>query len=309
MEIKYIDYREKWQSERDKYDKLGLETKNYISALLKSYGITAKTTYRVKDTDSLIKKIARKSSSYESIHDKVGVRIIAYFHKQMKMIDEILTNNCENYIAKREDMSIKQKENEFGYQSIHYDFCKIDNGLELFCEVQLRTICQDNWSELSHELAYKSEINLPKNIIREINSLSALFEVADNQFQLIQDLIEELPDANPIKLLNYLEKIYYTHIGSFYDKELSNIFLSNIDSLYEDNNPRLLIESFYNKNKDIILEKVEEYKDNLYFTQPEIIIILERMENQKYKLASYWENIYPIDDLEIIANAWGTSIN
>lgn len=308
MDIKYIEYRSKWMSEKSIYEDLGVEIKELITQLLKTNGIQAKITYRLKDNDSLIKKIARKSSTYNSIHDKVGVRIIAYFKKQMETIDNLLVENLNYLIKKRENMIDNQKENEFGYQSIHYDFCKIVDGMECFCEVQLRTICQDNWSELSHELAYKTEIDLPKNIIREMNALSALFELADNQFQLIQNLISDLPDTNPVKILNYLEKFFYTYLGSHYDKELSLYFLKHIENLYENTNPLLTLDEFINSYRENIEKIVQEYSNNLFFTQPEIIIILEQLQNKKYKFISYWNTLYPIEELEEIANAWGTSI-
>ena len=299
--------RERWQSEQALYQELGMEVSNAISLMLKEKGIFAKVTYRVKETDSLIKKISRKGTDYEAIHDKVGVRIIAYFKEQLRTIDALIGETFQSEIKKREDMSEKLGDEVFGYQAIHYDFCKIINDGEYFCEIQLRTTCQDNWSELSHALAYKTEINIPVHIRREINALSAVFELADNQFQLIQTLIDNLPDTNPVRVLNYLEKFFYSKIGDTYDKELSGYFLKGIDTLYGDS-PIQLLQDFLENNEEKVLRVIENNKENFFFTQPEIILIMERLQNSKYAFKEYWESLYPPGELEAIANAWGTSL-
>ena len=47
-------------------------------------------------------------------------------------------------------------------------------------EVQIRTIIQDAWSVLDHKIKYKKSI--PLNMKRRINTLAALFELADREF-------------------------------------------------------------------------------------------------------------------------------
>lgn len=302
-----ISARERWQIEQPLYEEIGIDVRETLASMLKSHGISAKVTHRVKETDSLIKKIARKKASYEAIHDKVGVRIVVYFKKQLDIIDTLICQLFGLEVTKKEDMSEKLGEAVFGYQAIHYDICKLRNGMEHFCEIQLRTTCQDNWSELSHALSYKTEISIPLHIRREINALSAVFELADNQFQLIQTLIAELPDTNPIRVLNFLEVFFYSKIGDIYDQELSGYFLKGIDAIYDDS-PIRAIQNFLDDNEEKITTVVGKYQDNFFFSQPEIILIMERLQNNKYALMDYWNTLYPMDELEVIANAWGTSI-
>jgi len=306
--FQFEDVRATWLNEQEQYRDIGQKINDDILVLLKNNGVSAKVSFRVKETDSLIKKIARKGSSYDAIHDKVGVRVITYFKEQLFDIDELFVRSLGFEIVKREDMSEKLGENVFGYQSIHYDLKIKENGQERFCELQLRTICQDNWSELSHALAYKTEIAIPQHIKRELNALSAVFELADNQFQLIQSMIEKLPDTNPIRVLNHVEKYFYTYLGDFYDKEMTSYFLKGIAFLYGSENPILLIEQFAKTYHESILSKVYENHENIFISQPEILVIFERLQNSKYSLINYWDDIYPHDELESIANIWGTSI-
>ena len=54
----------------------------------------------------------------------------------------------------------------------------------------MRTIVQNAWSELDHKIAYKHRI--PQPLRRRINTLAALFELADQEFVAIKTETERL---------------------------------------------------------------------------------------------------------------------
>ena len=55
-----------------------------------------------------------------------------------------------------------------------------------FCfELQIRTIVQDSWSALDHKIKYKK--SNPDELKRRINTLAALFELADREFRQVRD--------------------------------------------------------------------------------------------------------------------------
>ncbi|TLX70763.1 hypothetical protein E9993_21840 [Labilibacter sediminis] len=62
-----------------------------------------------------------------------------------------------------------------------------DNYYKLQFELQIRTIIQDAWSVLDHKIKYKKSI--PHSLKRRINRLSALFEIADDEFLHIKEEI------------------------------------------------------------------------------------------------------------------------
>ena len=50
---------------------------------------------------------------------------------------------------------------------------------------------QHAWAEIEHDLGYKSEIAIPKDIRRSFSRLAGLLEVADKEFQEIRDFLTE----------------------------------------------------------------------------------------------------------------------
>jgi len=59
------------------------------------------------------------------------------------------------------------------------------NIIQYQFELQIRTIVQDSWSVLDHKIKYKKSI--PERLKRRINTLAALFELADREFKEIRD--------------------------------------------------------------------------------------------------------------------------
>lgn len=96
------------------------------------------------------------------------------------------------------------EEERFGYQSIHYlvrvkaeraHLAEYDRFAKTVTEVQVRTILQDAWAEIEHDIQYKSSIAIPLEIRRRFMALAGLLEIADREFQAIQDEDRELTDS------------------------------------------------------------------------------------------------------------------
>ena len=88
------------------------------------------------------------------------------------------------------------QEERFGYQSEHYLVKLKNNRTELpeyslhrglIAEIQVRTILQHAWAEIEHDIQYKSSITIPNTIRRRFMALAGVLEIADREFQAIQD--------------------------------------------------------------------------------------------------------------------------
>ena len=193
---------------------------NIIDILHAEIKLNSQPTYksRVKSFNSYYKKILRlkpeetkDSDSLVLLTDMMGIRMICAFLEDMQLGLEQIKKIFE--IKEIEVKGAEKKFSEFGYESIHVlikipESCKpkielFDNlpplGENLVCEIQIRTILQDAWAEVEHELIYKTEFN-PFDIPlrRKLASLNAMLSLADITFQEIRDyqnrLQKELED-------------------------------------------------------------------------------------------------------------------
>lgn len=88
------------------------------------------------------------------------------------------------------------QEERFGYQSIHY-LVQLTAGRarlpeysafsDAIAEIQVRTILQHAWAEIEHDIQYKSVSVIPQETHRRFTSLAGLLEIADREFQAIQE--------------------------------------------------------------------------------------------------------------------------
>ncbi|ANZ37849.1 hypothetical protein BBK82_19055 [Lentzea guizhouensis] len=159
---------------------------------------------RVKTLDSFDEKIRRKSGKYDNpltdMTDLVGLRIIAHYLEDVDRIVELLGGEFE---VREEHSMNKQDElapDQFGYTSNHL-VVRIGSRSErpewakyagISVEFQVRTMSQHAWAAMHHKLGYKREADVPIPLQRKLFRLSALFEMADEQFSTIKDEIDKL---------------------------------------------------------------------------------------------------------------------
>jgi len=160
-------------------------------------------TYRAKDPESFQRKASLPSpdnptlpkyrSPLEEIVDQAGVRITTYFLSTVDAVSEIVAEQFEvlERVAKA-----SSEPDRLGYQSIHYLIKYSDMRTSLpeyrrfagmVAEVQVRTILQHAWAEIEHDIQYKAVATLPTRVRRRFAALAGLIEIADREFQAIED--------------------------------------------------------------------------------------------------------------------------
>lgn len=191
MELKAI--RNEYSKREHQYEQLKDEVLNILEKELKRHHIRLHLLEgRVKKIDSFIAKAKRISIDYpfDEIDDICGTRVICLFRSDIESIEKII---CENFKIIYIDNKITTKPiQEFGYFSTHcvgmlpkqisgqrYD--KIKN---LRFEIQIRTIAMHAWATISHYIDYKSHYSTPAHLRKDFIALSALFHVADTNFEL-----------------------------------------------------------------------------------------------------------------------------
>jgi ppGpp synthetase/RelA/SpoT-type nucleotidyltranferase len=164
-----------------------------VTEVLKSNSIKVHiVSSRVKSLQSLTEKAKRKESEnpFESIHDLVGIRIICLFRSDIIRVGEALRALFE--IEEEDDKVHGLQTSSFDYMSVHF-LAKLGKQFSgprysgitdnLF-EIQVRTLAMDAWASISHYIDYKTDVDVPESLRRDLFALNALFYLADSHFEL-----------------------------------------------------------------------------------------------------------------------------
>jgi len=180
---------------------------------------------RVKSFPSFYKKLLRikppclGNQEMPVLTDLIGIRIICPFLEDLSIVEKQLVKKFE--IVEIERKGADRTFSEFGYESVHILLGipeDIKNQVEtenpgltvpngLVCEIQVRTILQDAWAEVEHELVYKQEFSpfdLP--LRRKLASTNASLSLADIIFQEIRDYQNKLNRELAFRRTNFYEQ-------------------------------------------------------------------------------------------------------
>jgi len=167
-----------------------------VRNLLEKNGLTPTIKQRVKGFGAYHEKLqrsARKRQGPPAISDFFGLRIICPFLEDVTLIEALLRE--EFVVVETERKAAEHSFREFGYDSVHL-LIRCDEGgstpllphTRRVAEIQLRTILQDAWAEVEHELVYKSSLAWPnESIRRKLAALNATLTLSDLTFQEIRD--------------------------------------------------------------------------------------------------------------------------
>ena len=196
------------------YDSLKEEVEYILSTAIESSGIPIHDlSGRTKELDSLIKKANRKEiRDIFEIKDICGIRVICLFRSDINRIENIIEKKF-NVIDKDDKLTTKPTE-EFGYASVHcicklQDTCsgpRYDDIKDIPFEIQIRTIAMHSWASISHYLDYKSTSAVPSHLRKDFIALSALFHLADSNFEMFFQSSKTSQEAESRKTLEQLEK-------------------------------------------------------------------------------------------------------
>ena len=131
-------------------------------------------------SDSIIEKAYRKhipftiESLSENIRDIAGVRVICNFPEDVYKIRNGLLIQDDIELVEEKDYIKKPKDN--GYRSLHLIVKTpifLSSGKKMMTvEIQIRTIAENFWASLEHQLRYKKNIDEKTSISLELKLLA-----------------------------------------------------------------------------------------------------------------------------------------
>jgi putative GTP pyrophosphokinase len=133
---------------------------------------------------------------YEDIEDKVGVRVVVLFADDIGVVERVVESNANWTWTKARDYEeeLLLRPYEFDYQSMHYivrakaglrwDTAPIAEGIP--CELQIRTLLQHAYSELTHDTIYKPSVAADPSVKRAAAKSMALIEATGDYFTQVK---------------------------------------------------------------------------------------------------------------------------
>ncbi|WP_298384509.1 RelA/SpoT domain-containing protein [Ferrimicrobium sp.] len=311
--------RQQYRAARPGYQTLADSVAQQLRDATRKRGVPCEIDGRAKDMASFLKKALRKDyeSPWNDIRDKAGVRVITIFHSQVQEIETIVrelfvVHHCED---KRQSLP----PDTLRYLGVHFEVSlQQDSGVEndaLICEIQIHTQAQNLWATVSHELLYKPTQEAPTDITRAIYRLMALLELFDGEVERGRDEILQLPGYEEAHMLITLEQQFYTFVARHTDTDLSKQIIAVLLPLFEPeqaSNYGSVLEPFIEHNRDKLEQIFSDYAEddrNPLLSQPECLLVFERLSADPFKLAVLWGRNLPAGLLRSLSEIWGTPVD
>jgi ppGpp synthetase/RelA/SpoT-type nucleotidyltranferase len=276
---------------------------------------------RAKEIESAIGKIARKNykEPLTQMTDLVGVRLVVLISPQIDPIASII-ESCDEWTAtldRDSEQEILAAPESFSYQSKHYVVrCKADLEFEgqaikagLPCEIQIRTILQHAYAEITHDSIYKpSAGKIPHKARRFVASSMALIETADHLFCETMRLLDEenRPRNQFWKGLVDLYDSSLGDVGMGYDEKLNLAVLDQLEGYRTDTAMEEIKYLF--QNRGVLLTKIKgRISSDSFWSQPTALFAYWLVGKDSMHAFNAWPFASAHDALAMIYSDLGQS--
>ncbi|MEW2400332.1 hypothetical protein [Streptomyces sp. NPDC046862] len=288
--------------------------------------ITCEVTARAKELGSFVTKAYHKeyADPWTEITDKAGVRITVQHKGFLSDALEVVKNNLT---LVEDPQDYREQEDVEGQYTLQYPRLHVQvlaacdlrdgDGRPYECEIQIRTEATDLWARMSHRLLYKTgTTDVPRDVSRSLYRLIALVELYDLEVERGVDVLAQHPDfTRTNRLLAEAEFLYRTFTEHDYRRDLSedivDVLIETVE--HEPDYPNKLAQ-FAEEYRQQLEEAYREYgpTSELFLThgryilasQPESLIIFERLTSAKMLLRGVWDDELPKTMLSDMAEIW-----
>jgi ppGpp synthetase/RelA/SpoT-type nucleotidyltranferase len=306
------DILNRWETEKQSYSDWGLfiamQVEQHLHPRIAPVALNGflkvPPSPRLKANNSLVDKALHRgkgySDPYEEITDKVGLRYVVLLTSHIELLCEVIESTaCEPLWSYSKDRNFEDERLarplEFTYQSVHYVLrSKPGQAYEgralpegLACEVQVRSLLQHAYSELTHDTIYKPTVVAQPSVHRTVARSMALIETTDDCFvRAMQDL--HAASEPQISLLAALTEAYRRGTGLQPGQELSNQLI--IDALLPvlPAEPIAALDAFLAK-KSYVFDRVKtRYANSTFFQQPAVLLAYWMSSDYPRQIKERW---------------------
>lgn len=267
---------------------------------------------RIKDIDSIVEKAFYRKNYKDPINDitdKVGIRFVVMVEDQIQLFQKVIESADVWNWSKDVDYEELKKEHPeiFDYQSVHYIVRNKEkfshNGIVIHkgvpCEIQIRTLEQHAYAELSHDYVYKTGKDVNYKIKRNLSKGMALNETTDELFSKVYKLIKEESKDFDV-LVKTLNRIYHFQK---YNEKLNKDIYENIEPLIT--KYRITGETIMEFIEPYIVENIADRQNLLLFKQPMVLVLYYLVKKHTREFREIWE--LPNETLNMIFMDLGIS--
>lgn len=228
------EFLERWDAARPSYAAWGHHVSEavldalgpLVAPVSPKYFIKIAAEPRLKDPQKLVEKAFFRMKGYEDpfadITDKVGTRFVVLLGQDICKVEDALLSHKDWTFSKDRDYEEEQKENplKFDYAAVHYvvrnKHTFAINGVEIPagtpCEVQIKTLLQHAYSELTHDTIYKPQIEATHDMRRNAAKAMALLEATNDYFEKVADDVATIL-SKVREVTNSLSGVYRSLVG------------------------------------------------------------------------------------------------
>lgn len=214
----FIDNRKSYETQAD-----------LIANILRGHPKVHSVKTRIKDMTHLMEKVIRKTPNRrekygddfkftvenykDEITDLLGIRVIHIFKEDWEEIHNFITNmwNVMEIVAnvregdntkKFDEQGIAVLSRPSGYRSVHYLIESYPTNKKLITEVQVRTIFEEGYGEIDHQLRYSHQ-DIPELLGQNLMLLNRIAGSSDEMASLINMLSQSIQEVEH----NFKDKI------------------------------------------------------------------------------------------------------
>jgi len=266
------------QKEYDQYAQIRISIVNDIKLqvddILASLDSRPVVSGRIKNFNSFFSKYIRllkEGVKTPQITDLLGVRVICPFIEDLVAAEDLIKRS---FTVVEREMKGHYTFQEFCYESTHLLIIipqdlinKYGNPGTDIAEIQIRTILQDAWAEVEHELVYKAEFSpFDEPMKRKLAAINASLSLADMIFQEIRSYQRKYSKEMGKRRESFFQKIEESTDHLLFDAEnvkTISPFVENVNSQvttdYNESIDDLLVKALSAHNNNSFNEAISQY--------------------------------------------------